>query len=104
MGGLGWRAVSPPNGVSGANGMHSMTGFGSARGKIGRSHFVVEARSVNHRYCEVNLRFPSRFGSLEPEVSRRIRHLFSRGKFDLFLREEGSGRGGQEGALAPRAH
>ncbi|MBI3541044.1 MAG: DUF1732 domain-containing protein [Deltaproteobacteria bacterium] len=84
--------------------MHSMTGFGVARGKVGRAHIVIEARSVNHRFCEVSLRFPGRFASLEPEVVRRVRERFSRGKFDLFLREEAVGREEEELLLAKRSH
>lgn len=68
--------------------MNSMTGFGVARGKVGRSQVLVEARSVNHRFCEVSLRFPGRFASLEPETTRLVRQKFARGKFDLYLREE----------------
>jgi len=81
-----------------------MTGFGIARGKIGRSHIVVEARSVNHRYCEVNLRCPTRFAILEAELMRRIRERFSRGKFDLFIKEEGTDREAAEVELAKRTY
>jgi uncharacterized protein (TIGR00255 family) len=81
-----------------------MTGFGVARGKVGNAHFLVEARSVNHRFCEVNLRFPGRFASLEPEVTRLIRQSFSRGKFDLFLREEAIAKEREEVLLAKRAY
>ncbi len=76
--------------------MNSMTGFGVARGQMGQSRFLVEVRSVNHRFCEVSFRFPGRFASLEPEITRRIRNQFSRGKFDLFLREESLGFDGEE--------
>ena len=81
-----------------------MTGFGVAHGKIGRSHVVVEARSVNHRYCEVNLRCPGRFAILESEIARRVREQFSRGKFDLFLREESADREGAEVELARKSY
>jgi uncharacterized protein (TIGR00255 family) len=84
--------------------MKSMTGFGIARGKVGRSHILVETRSVNHRFCEVNLRFPGRFASLEPEVTRLIRQLFARGKFDLFLREEATTREDEEVTLAKKSY
>ena len=53
--------------------MHSMTGFGVAQGKVGRYRLVVEARSVNHRFCEVGFRSPGRFAIFEPEVVRRVR-------------------------------
>lgn len=81
-----------------------MTGFGIARGKVGRFHIVVEARSVNHRYCEVNLRCPTRYALLEAELTRRVREKFSRGKFDLFLKEEGLDREAVEVDLAKRSH
>ncbi len=81
-----------------------MTGFGIARGKVGNTHIVVEARSVNHRFCEVNLRFPGRFSRFEPEVVRKIRQYFSRGKFDLFLREEAEDREKKELALVKKSH
>ncbi len=83
--------------------MNSMTGFGVARGKIGHSHIVVEARSVNHRFCEVNFRFPGRLASLEPEATRLIRERFSRGKFDLFMREEAVARAEEELNLAKKS-
>lgn len=84
--------------------MNSMTGFGVARGRVGRSHIVVEARSLNHRFCEVNLRFPGRYAILEPEVTRLIRQKFSRGKFDLFLKEEMIESEDREISLARKAH
>lgn len=64
-----------------------MTGFGSARGQMDDSRLFVEVRSVNHRYLEVNQRFPHRLSSLEGDVSRQVRSRFARGKFDLFVKE-----------------
>lgn len=84
--------------------MNSMTGFGTARAKVGRSHLVIEARSVNHRFCEVNFRGPGRFAIFETEIMRRVRERFGRGKFDLFLREESFDREEAEIQLAKRAH
>ncbi len=83
--------------------MKSMTGFGVARGKVGRSRLLVEARSVNHRFCEVTVRFPGRFSRFEPEASQLVRETFARGKFDLFLREESTDREDREVVLARRA-
>ena len=81
-----------------------MTGFGVARGKVGASSVVVEVRSVNHRYCEVNFRIPGKLASLEPEISRRIRKKFARGKIDLFLREESVSKEEEEILLAKKAY
>lgn len=65
-----------------------MTGMGRARGKIGASHFLVEIKSVNHRYCEVNPRFPPRLQSLEIPLVALIKKKISRGKIDIWIGEE----------------
>lgn len=79
-----------------------MTGFGSSRGRAGEVELFVEARSVNHRYLEVNCRFPHRFASWEGEVTKLVRQLFQRGKFDLFVRE--GAKENQEVALARESY
>ncbi len=84
--------------------MHSMTGFGIARGKVGRSHLVVEARSVNHRFCEISLKGLGSFSLFEPDVARLVRGQFSRGKFDLFVRSEQAEKEDKEIDLAKRSH
>lgn len=81
-----------------------MTGFGVAQGKVGRFRLVVEARSVNHRFCEVSFRSPGRFAIFEPEVVRRVRERFARGKLELFLREESVDREQAEIELAKRSY
>ena len=40
--------------------IRSMTGFGSAKGKIEGLAFVLELRSVNNRYARVPIFLPSR--------------------------------------------
>ena len=81
-----------------------MTGFGVARGRVGRSHVTVELRSVNHRFCEVNARLPGRFANIESDIIRRIRENFSRGKFEVFIREESSDGVEEEFELARKAY
>ena len=69
--------------------LKSMTGYGKGEAAAPNGNFLVEIRSVNHRYCEVNLRCPTRYAFLEAELTRHVREKFSRGKLDLFLKEEG---------------
>lgn len=66
----------------------SMTGFGrgSANGK--RRRYVVEARSVNSRFCEVKVNAPKEFLELEHLLSLKVRERFARGKFELLLKTE----------------
>ncbi len=65
-----------------------MTGMGRARGKVQSSHFLVEVKSVNHRYCEVNTRFPPRLQSLEIPLVNLIKKKINRGKIDIWIGEE----------------
>lgn len=66
-----------------------MTGFASARGKVGEHRYLIEAKSLNHRYCEVNVRLPGRYAAWEIEIQKEVRRRFQRGRIDLFLKEEG---------------
>ena len=71
--------------------MISMTGMGRARGNVGSSNFLVEIKSVNHRYCEVHTRLPARFQSLELPIVQMVRKKVCRGKVDIWIGEEKSG-------------
>lgn len=65
--------------------IRSMTGFG--RGNIeqeGRS-FTVEMKSVNHRYCDLNVKMPKSFMSLEDRMRKLIQQKVNRGKIDVFI-------------------
>lgn len=66
----------------------SMTGFGRGVVQGKNKQYVVEARSVNNRYCEIRFHGPKGILSLEQELSTWIRSRFSRGKFDIVLRTE----------------
>ncbi|WML35148.1 YicC/YloC family endoribonuclease [Clostridium sp. OS1-26] len=63
----------------------SMTGFG--RGSVeqdGRS-FIVEIKSVNHRYCDLNIKMPKSFLSFEDKIRKTVLEKISRGKVDVFI-------------------
>ncbi|MBI2345796.1 MAG: hypothetical protein HYV03_02705 [Deltaproteobacteria bacterium] len=52
--------------------MKSMTGYGAAEGPVGRGALFVELRSVNHRYCDLQLKIPPKLGSLDPRLRATI--------------------------------
>lgn len=62
-----------------------MTGFGRSEGNCGGVTYRIEVRSVNHRYCDTNVRLPDELARLEQKVRSAITHKFSRGKFDVSL-------------------
>jgi len=68
--------------------MESMTGYGTAEGRVGRGRLFVEIKGVNHRFCEINVKIPSRMGGLESYIRKRLADKFARGKIDVFFKEK----------------
>ena len=71
--------------------MKSMTGFGTAQFKLGAKKVIIEAKSVNHKFCEINVRLPARFGVLESKVFELAKSFFTRGRIDIFFKDEING-------------
>jgi uncharacterized protein (TIGR00255 family) len=61
----------------------SMTGYGKGEALSAQGSFVVEIRSVNHRYGEVSARMPRVFLSQENDVKRLVSTVLKRGKIDV---------------------
>jgi uncharacterized protein (TIGR00255 family) len=76
--------------------MKSMTGFGRAQYSFGEGKFLVEVRSVNHRFCEVKIRVPQRYSLWENAMARMVRERFARGYFEATLQREGPEEKAQE--------
>jgi uncharacterized protein (TIGR00255 family) len=76
--------------------IHSMTGFGNARFRVGDWTFELEMRSVNHRHFDARIRLPRLLASLEPDVRARLANRLARGKIDLTVNAP------EGGAPAPR--
>jgi len=70
--------------------MKSMTGMGRSNGQIDGIHFRIEIRSINHRFCEINVRLPNRLSSLEIPIQQEIKKRISRGKIDVSIFEDRS--------------
>jgi len=63
-----------------------MTGFGRAEGETTLGKVAVESRSVNHRYCDINIKLPKRLSLFENRIKEIIRSQVSRGRIDVSLR------------------
>lgn len=63
----------------------SMTGFG--RGSFAENGRTsnVEIKSVNNRYCDLQVRMPRYLSALEMDVRNRCKSVISRGKLDIFI-------------------
>ncbi|MFQ5560448.1 MAG: YicC/YloC family endoribonuclease [Nitrospinota bacterium] len=73
----------------------SMTGFG--RGKCG--DFVVEVKSVNHRFLEIPLRGLKFDAETRELIKKRIKSAFSRGSFEVLLSNEAEGKKSEDLSL-----
>jgi uncharacterized protein (TIGR00255 family) len=71
--------------------LKSMTGFGRAEGATTLGKVVVESRSVNHRYCDINIKLPKRLSLFENRIKEIVRSQVSRGRIDVSLRLDGFG-------------
>ena len=71
--------------------LKSMTGFGRGEGDTTLGKVVVESRSVNHRYSDINVKLPKRLNVFENRVKEIIRSQVSRGRIDVSFRLDNLG-------------
>ena len=65
--------------------MNSMTGFGRAKLEKEAREYLVEIRSVNHKYADITVRLPRNLLYLEDRVRKAILNKVSRGKVEVFV-------------------
>lgn len=68
--------------------LKSMTGYGKGEAVALNGNFLVEIRSVNHRYGEISVRLPRIFYAFENEIKRLAASVLKRGKIDMFVQWE----------------
>lgn len=61
----------------------SMTGFGRSEYENLGIEYVVEVKSINHRYYDLNIRLPRQYSFLEDIIRKEVALKFSRGKIDV---------------------
>jgi uncharacterized protein (TIGR00255 family) len=71
--------------------LKSMTGFGRGEGETTLGKVFVEARSVNHRYCDINIKLPKRLAAFENRIKELIRSRVSRGRIDVSVKLDSTG-------------
>ncbi|MEA3320049.1 MAG: YicC/YloC family endoribonuclease [Bacillota bacterium] len=67
----------------------SMTGFGRAEATQGSYQILVEMKSVNHRFCEINIRMPKQFLAMEETMKKVVSSYLQRGRIEMFITIEG---------------
>lgn len=63
----------------------SMTGFGRGEYTDGKRNIIVEIKSVNHRYSDISVKMPRRYGFAEDKIKNTVKEKLSRGKIDVSI-------------------
>ena len=66
----------------------SMTGFGRSESITKERKIVIEMKSVNHRYCDLNIKMPKKFNFFEAAIRNHLKQYIGRGKVDIFITYE----------------
>lgn len=64
----------------------SMTGFGRGEFKNDNYHFLVECKTINHKYCDINVRLPRKISFLEDKIRNYVKNFVKRGRVDLYIK------------------
>jgi uncharacterized protein (TIGR00255 family) len=78
--------------------MLSMTGYGKAEALIEGRRWIIEIKSLNHRYLEIITRFPNSLSSLEVDIKKRAGEQLFRGRVEITIQaasESGADNGAQ---------
>ena len=69
---------------------YSMTGFGRGEKIFDTRKYTVELKSVNNRYCDINIRMPRIFNFADARIRKQITDRLLRGKVDVFINYDDS--------------
>ena len=71
-----------------SNMIKSMTGFGRYETVTDEYRIAVEIKSVNHRYCDLNIKLPKKFNEIENTLRMMMKEIAERGKIDVYVSYE----------------
>ena len=63
----------------------SMTGYGRSKYENEGREYTVEIKSVNHKYCDINIKMPKSISYLEDSVKKKVMKNITRGKVDVWI-------------------
>ncbi|WHY68658.1 YicC/YloC family endoribonuclease [Neobacillus sp. SuZ13] len=69
----------------------SMTGFGRAKAESDLFSVNVEIKTVNHRFCEMNIRMPRQLLKIEDRLKKKLSQYIRRGRVEVYVSLEGEG-------------
>lgn len=65
--------------------MNSMTGFGRANLEKNSREYVVEIKSVNHKYNDISVKAPRNLLAFEDKIRKTVLSNITRGKVDVYI-------------------
>lgn len=65
--------------------IRSMTGYGRGESQGHGKEFVVEIKTVNHRYSDIFIKMPRQLSFLEDKIRDKVGKSLSRGKIDVYV-------------------
>lgn len=65
--------------------IRSMTGYGRGKFEADGREYVVEIKSINHRYNDITIKMPRYLSFLEDKLRQHISKSISRGKTEVFV-------------------
>ena len=68
--------------------LKSMTGYGRREAVTEGKKILVEIKSVNHRYSDISIKMPRRYGFAEDKVKNAVKERIRRGKVDVSIMVE----------------
>ncbi|MEG2353251.1 MAG: YicC/YloC family endoribonuclease [Clostridium sp.] len=68
--------------------VYSMTGFGRGSVTENGKTFIVEIKSVNHRYLDINIKMPRILLPLEDKIRKMVGEKLKRGKVDIYITQK----------------
>ena len=63
----------------------SMTGFGRSIYENEGREYIIEIKSVNNRFSDINIKMPRSLNYLEEAIKKKVLNHVSRGKIDVFI-------------------
>lgn len=66
----------------------SMTGFGRGEYLEEGLHFIVEIKTVNHRYNDIIIKKPKNLNYIEEKIRKTIKNHIKRGRVEVFINLE----------------
>ncbi|MFL6517001.1 MAG: YicC/YloC family endoribonuclease [Bacillus sp. (in: firmicutes)] len=69
----------------------SMTGFGRSKKESDCFSVNVEIKTVNHRFCEMNIRMPRQLLKIEDRMKKKLSQHIRRGRVEVYVSLEGEG-------------